>query len=213
MAQTAAEATDPSRPVLGRQDWIDAALEVLAPEGIEAVQITRLARKLGATRGSFYWHFKDRDDLLACIIARWQAANSGVIADLLDAAGSLTEGILSLFHLWVNNEQFSSRLDQAIRDWARHDDTTGAMVRREEDHRVAAIAAFLRKHGYAKDEAFVRARVIYFTQVGYYALNIEESMTERLDLTEPYFRTFTGREIDAAQARDFRERMQAERAP
>lgn len=211
MAQTVAEKPDLSRSVLGRQDWINAALEVLAPEGIDAVQITRLARKLDATRGSFYWHFKDRDDLLDCITAHWQAANSGVIAELLDGAASLTEGVLSLFYLWVNDEQFSSQLDQAIRDWARHDSAIHAVVQREEDGRVAAIAAFFRKHGYTQDDAYVRARVIYFTQVGYYALNIEESMTKRLDLTEPYFRTFTGRDIDTGQARAFRERMETGR--
>lgn len=213
MAQIAAEKADSSRSVLGRKDWIDAALEILAPEGIDAVQITRLARKLGATRGSFYWHFKDRDELLDCITAHWQAANSGIISQLLDEAGSLTEGVLSLFYLWVNDEQFSSQIDQAIRDWARHDDAIRAVVQREEDSRVDAIAAFFGKHGYTSDDAFVRARVIYFTQVGYYALNIEENMTKRLDLTEPYFRTFTGRDIDAGQAAAFRQRLETGKTP
>lgn len=212
MAQTADDISHSPRPALGRLNWIAAALEILAPEGIDAVQITRLARRLDATRGSFYWHFKNRDDLLDCIIANWRAANSGIIAEVLNEATSLTEGVLSLFHVWVNDEQFSSQLDQAIRDWARHDGAIRAVVQGEEDDRVGAIAAFFRKHGYSKDDAFVRARVIYFTQVGYYALNIEESMTQRLDLTEPYFRTFTGRDIDAEQAAAFRDRMETGRA-
>ncbi|MCR9137823.1 MAG: TetR/AcrR family transcriptional regulator [Alphaproteobacteria bacterium] len=208
MTPIAAEKADSTRSVLGRKDWINAALEILAPEGIDAVQITRLGRELDATRGSFYWHFKDRDDLLECIIDHWQAANSGVIAEVLKEAASLTEGVLSLFYLWVNDEQFSSQIDQAIRDWARHNDAIRAVVQHEENSRVEAIAAFFRKHGFTSDDAFVRARVIYFTQVGYYALHIEESMTKRLDLTESYFRTFTGRDIDAGQAKAFRRRLE-----
>jgi AcrR family transcriptional regulator len=213
MPQIAVRTVDPVKPVLGRHAWLTVALTMLAREGIDAVQITRLARKLNATRGSFYWHFKDREDLLNCIIEEWQAANSGIIAETLDRATSLTEGVLSLFYVWVNDEQFSPHLDQAIRDWARHDTTIRQVVRCEEDNRVAAIAAFFGKHDYGKDDAFVRARVLYFTQAGYYALNIEESMTARLSLTDSYYRTFTGREIDTEQAAAFRKRMEQGETP
>ena len=213
MAEIAVWTAGPPKPPLGRQDWLSAALRVLADEGIDALQITRLARELEATRGSFYWHFKDREDLLNSIIEKWQAANSGIIARTLENAASLTEGVLSLFHFWVHDERFSNNLDQAMRNWAYHDATVGNAMRREDDNRVAAIAGFFRKHGYGEDDAFVRARVIYFTQVAYYALHIEESMTARLNLTEHYFRTFTGREIDNEQAAAFRRRMIEEKAP
>lgn len=208
MEQIAVRTVDPPKPSLGRHDWLSAALNVVAREGIEALQITRLARELDATRGSFYWHFKDREDLLNSLIEEWQAANSGVIAETLDGSESLADGVLSLFTIWVHDEQFSRHLDQAIRDWARHDESIGAVVRQEEANRVATIARFLRRHGYEQDDAMVRARVIYFTQVGYYALNIEESMTARLNLTGIYYRTFTGRELDPAIAAAHRLRFE-----
>ena len=211
MAEVAVRTVEPPKQTLGRHAWIATALSVLARDGIDALQITRLARELDATRGSFYWHFKDREDLLNCMMAEWQAANSGIIARTLEDAVSLTDGVLALFYIWVNDEQFSPRLDQAIRDWARRDRAIAVAVQREEDNRVAAIAAFLGKHGYDEKDAFVRARVLYFTQVGYYALNLEESLTDRLNLTGSYFRTFTGREIDTAQEAEFRRRLQAER--
>ncbi len=207
MADIAVRTVDPPKPSLGRHDWLSAGLRVLAEEGIDALQITRLARELDATRGSFYWHFKDREDLLNSLIEEWQAANSGIIARTLENAGSLTEGVLSLFYIWVHDERFSNNLDQAIRNWARNDDAVGDAMRREDDNRVEAIARFFRQHDYDEDDAFVRARVIYFTQVAYYALHIEESMTARLNLTEHYFRTFTGRELDIEKAAEFRQRM------
>lgn len=207
MAEIAVRTVDPPKPSLGRHAWLSAALNVLADEGIDALQITRLARELDATRGSFYWHFKDRDDLLTSLIEEWQAANSGIIARTLEEAETLTDGVLALFYIWVQDERFSNNLDQAMRNWARHDDAVGDAMRREDDNRVEAIARFFRKHGYDADDAFVRARVIYFTQVSYYALNIEESLTDRLNLTRHYFRTFTGRDINDEQAEAFRQRM------
>jgi AcrR family transcriptional regulator len=57
--------------VLARRDWIDAGLELLVGKGVDHVKITRLADALGVTRGSFYWHFKDRDDLLSALVEDW----------------------------------------------------------------------------------------------------------------------------------------------
>ena len=207
MAQTAVRTVNSAKPPLGKYDWLSASLSMLVDEGVEAVQITRLARKLKVTRGSFYWHFKDRDDLLDSVLAEWRAANSGVIASSLAEATSLTAGVLSLFSVWVEDEQFSTRLDQAIHDWARRSDRVMQIVRIEEEERIHAIAAFFGRHGFDEVDAFVRARVLYFTQAGYYALNIEESMTARLELLEAYYRTFTGRDIDAAEAAAFKTRM------
>lgn len=207
MAQTAVRTVDSAKPPLGKYDWLAASLSMLVDEGVEAVQITRLARKLNVTRGSFYWHFKDRNDLLDAVLAEWRAANSGVMASSLTKATSLTDGVLSLFSIWVEDEQFSARLDQAIRDWARRSDQVMQIVRLEEDERIKAIAAFFGKHGYDEIDAFVRARVLYFTQTGYYALNIEESMTARLELLETYYRTFTGTDIDAGEAAAFKTRI------
>lgn len=209
MARAIVRTVEAPKPALGKHDWLSVALRMLVRDGVDAVQITRLARVLEVTRGSFYWHFKDRADLLDSILEEWRAANSGVIAGTLANTGSLTEGVLALFKIWVDDETFSPLLDQAIRDWARRSEHVKSAVRREERDRVLAIARFFEKHGYGAGEAFVRARVIYFTQVGYYALNIKESMTTRMELLEDYYRTFTGREIDPALAAAFRRDVQA----
>ena len=76
----------------------------------------------------------------------------------------------------------------------------------EDDARVQAIADFFGRMGYAPSEAFIRARVIYFTQISYYALDVEkaECFNQRLGYLEDYFRCFTGREMDAAIAASYR---------
>ena len=191
---------------LAAADWISAALDVLKESGVEAVQITTLAKRLSVTRGSFYWHFENREDLLAALIAEWRARNTGVMVEAIRDVPSLDDGILALFSVWVDHTRFDAQLDQAVRDWARHDHALRATVKQEDDARVAAIAAFFAAQGYAKLEAFIRARVIYFTQISFYALHIEdeESLAQRMSYLNDYFRCFTGRDIDPDIAKAYR---------
>lgn len=195
------------QPQLSRDDWIETALAVLAAEGVEGVQITQLARRLGVTRGSFYWHFETREALLDALLGEWRARNSGVMLAAVEASPSLDQGILDLFSVWVDHTRFDPKLDQAVRDWARRSDDVRDLVAAEEANRVRAIAGFFERHGYEPTEAFIRARVIYFTQVSYYALGIEEPIAVRMGYLTAYFRCFTGREIDEALAADFKARL------
>lgn len=187
-----------------RESWLGAALAVLVADGIDAVHITRLARRLGITRGSFYWHFRDRDDLLAAMLASWQRRNTGVMLDALAGATGITDGLLRLFAVWVDHQMFDPALDQAIRDWGRRVPAVHDAVAAEDDSRVAAITDFFRRHGYGDPEAFVRARVLYFTQVTFHALAIDrqETLPDRLALLPAYHLCFTGRDLDATAAAD-----------
>ena len=71
-------ATTPRTP-LGRGEWVAAAIDTLAEQGIDGLRIEALARRCGVTKGSFYWHFRDRRDLAEAVLAEWQA---GRLADL-----------------------------------------------------------------------------------------------------------------------------------
>lgn len=184
------------RSILGKDDWIAAALTMLVKEGIAAVEITRLANELSVSRGSFYWHFKDRGDLLAALIDEWRQLNSDSVRETLSNAANLEDGILGLFSVWVSMEPFNAKLDQAMRDWARLSDAVKRAVEQEDESRIGAIQSFFEKQGYADTEAFIRARIIYFTQVSYYSLGVNEPMAQRLSYLKEYYRCFTGREIN-----------------
>lgn len=194
------------QPRLTAADWIVAGLGVLREDGIEAVQITALSRRLGVTRGSFYWHFDNREALLAALLEEWRARNTGVMIEAIAETATLEEGILALFAVWVDHGRFDQRLDQAIRDWARHAPDLRGTVKQEDDARVAAIAAFFGRFGFPRQEAFIRARVIYFTQISYYALGVEEdeAFAQRLGYLEDYFTCFTGRRMDPDIAAAYR---------
>lgn len=200
----------PDRQIrLSAADWIEVALQTLVEHGIEAVQITALARRLNVTRGSFYWHFETRDDLLDALIAEWRARNTDVIVDAISEAPSLDEGILELFAVWVDHTRFDPDLDSAIRAWAKRDKTLSETLKTEDDARINAIAAFYGRHGYDPQEAFIRARVIYLTQISFYALGVDEDedVMHRLSYLEAYFKSFTGRDINPEICATYRARV------
>src|SRR4051812_23165443 len=72
---------------LGREDWTKAALAAIADKGTANVSVERLARELGATKGSFYWHFKDRPALIDAALQRWERDfTDRIIERLFDVA-------------------------------------------------------------------------------------------------------------------------------
>jgi len=178
----------------------------LINEGVDGLRITRLADELAVTRGSFYWHFKDREDLLQALVGHWQRKNTAAVVLSVQDAGTIDDGILALFDTWLDPARFDPLLDSAVRDWARRSDTLREAIEDADRARVSAIASLFEKFGYDNPEAFIRARVIYFTQIGYYALHIEEPIAERIGYLEAYFKSFTGLEIDPAKAAAYRAR-------
>ncbi|WP_199742913.1 TetR/AcrR family transcriptional regulator [Nocardia stercoris] len=73
-----------SRSRLGRDDWIAAALTALAAGGPAAVAVEPLAARLGATKGSAYWHFANRDDLLRAALERWEADETDAVIAVVE---------------------------------------------------------------------------------------------------------------------------------
>ena len=82
MAQTRTGKARLGEPTLTTSDWAEAALQLIAEKGLGALTISTLAARLGATKGSFYWHFKGRDELLAAALARWERSVGEMIRGL-----------------------------------------------------------------------------------------------------------------------------------
>jgi AcrR family transcriptional regulator len=89
MARQAVKSQKSAEPPLGRSDWIEAAIAMLAEDNVEALRVDTLAEKLGVTKGSFYWHFKGREDLLSGVLDAWRLRmTSEVRALIFDAVGA-----------------------------------------------------------------------------------------------------------------------------
>jgi AcrR family transcriptional regulator len=173
--------------------WLDAAYDLLVEGGVEAVKVMPLAQRLGLSRTSFYWHFADREALLAGLIARWRAQNTGTLVARCEAgAPTISAAMLNLIDCWVDPHLFDSRLEFAMRTWALTDPGVDAALVEADAQRLVAITALFRRFGYGETEADTRARTLYLTQVGYIALRSDESFDVRMGRIPAYVLTFCG---------------------
>ena len=167
-----------------RVDWVKAAGRRLASAGSEAVAIEPLARDMGVTKGSFYWHFPDRPALLEALIADWEARATAPVLDRLKRLGGQPADRLSALMATVAAEGGGS-LDPAFRAWAKNDARAAGAVGRVDAARLAFIAGEFRALGFSAVAAWTRARLFYLHLLGEHALafgpadaTVEERMRE-----------------------------------
>jgi len=136
---------------LERSDWIRAATEVLAHEGKDAVRIENLAKKLRISKGSFYWHFRDREDLLGAVLDAWESGHNEWNVEEnevhRDPAGRWA-GLVELL-----SRPSRARVDVAIFSWAREEEKVSRRVREIERKRVAHLQQVFREIGFTAQQA------------------------------------------------------------
>ncbi|MGJ8625841.1 MAG: TetR/AcrR family transcriptional regulator [Sulfitobacter sp.] len=178
-----------------REDWLNVALDILVSEGVAQVKVLSISDRLGVSRSSFYWYFKSRKDLLAALLEDWEQTNTALLIRHANMpATTITQAVCNLSRCWIDPALFNHQLDFAIREWARRDGAVRRRIDQTDAARVAAFSALFERFGYVPDEAEVRARVMYFMQVGYYALELSEPIEERLKRVKNYVFSFTGQE-------------------
>ncbi len=188
---------------LDRDSWIDAARQSLVREGIERVKVDRLADQLGVSRGSFYWHFKNRDDLLNALLQSWRAQNTEPFLHVLDHdVGQPGVQFRNYVSIWFSPKIFDPDYDSAVRDWARSVPKVKRLVRESDTARMAVLEKIYVAMGFEPLEAEVRARITYYHQVGYYAMRVKESREVRAALLPIYVAVLAGAVGTAAYQKD-----------
>ncbi|MGX5846594.1 TetR/AcrR family transcriptional regulator [Mesorhizobium sp. PL10] len=187
-----------------RRDWIDLALQTLIADGIESVRVLTLGQKLGVSRSSFYWYFQSRQDLLDHLLAHWHDTNTKAIVERAKRpAETIIMAVLNVFECWADERLFDPRLDFAVREWARRSNDVRVAIDQADNDRLGAIRAMYRRHGYDEEDAFIRARVLYYMQIGYYVLDLKEPVEARVSHLAAYLRAFTGQEPSEADVAHF----------
>lgn len=184
--------------------WLQAAYASLIESGVEAVRILPLAKKLKLSRTSFYWFFKDREELLAALLERWRVKNTdNLVAQSQAYAESIAEAMLNVFDCWLNPALFDSQFEHAVRSWALQDPKVAAQVEIADKARLAALAGMFERFGYAAMAADVRARSMYLTQIGYISMNSREDLLVRMQRIPEYVKIFTGQDPQARELQRF----------
>jgi AcrR family transcriptional regulator len=165
--RTAPKKKAPAGP-LGRADWVQAALTVIARDGVQAVAVEPLARELGVTKGSFYWHFENRDDLVDAALQDYEARQSiGVVERFGAIPEPRTRLRLMLFSAFEDEE---NGLLFAALAAASEDPRVQPYLRRVTENRLALGVASFRSLGLDEEEARRRALFSYSAYTGYFQL-------------------------------------------
>lgn len=173
-------------PKLGRQDWIKAGLAVLAESGVEAVRVEPLAKRMNVTKGSFYWHFKVRSELLDAILAEWvEIDTNGIIERVNQIDADPKMRLLRLFELAIADNALvpglaDGRIENAIRAWATNDPKVAALIAQIDQRRLNYTKALFLEIGFSEAEALTRARLAYYSLVGELTLGVRTNQTDRL---------------------------------
>jgi AcrR family transcriptional regulator len=155
-----------ARTRLSRQDWADAALEAIAEGGLAAVAVVPLAERLGATKGSFYWHFPSREALIEAALVAWeQTTTSAVIAEI-DAASQDPRQQLRLLFKRVTELAARDRIELALLATADHP-TVRPVLDRVTRRRIDFAAELFQRLGFPSADANRRALLAYSTYLGY----------------------------------------------
>ncbi|MBL8302337.1 MAG: TetR/AcrR family transcriptional regulator [Ideonella sp.] len=173
-----------ARTALTPEVWIEAATEVLVDQGIDHVRVDVLAQQLEVTRGSFYWHFRDRDDLLARVLQAWREHTTEQLTQRLRRAG--TDPAVRLRDLMSLPQRGRSavraaRIELAIRAWARRDPTARQAVDEADASRMAYQVQVFTELGFTPDEARHRAFVLYGHQIAEALLQLPATAAERAE--------------------------------
>lgn len=183
----------PERVRLSADDWVAAALDTLVTEGIAAVKVLPLAKKLGVTRGSFYWHFENHEALLTRLLEVWEETNSGTIIAAATGEGGIIERYVGLMRCWLSMERFDPHLEVAVRHWGRSNPELWERLREADERRVEAFVAMLAPEVPDPTMALHRARTMYYLQMGWYELEVDVPMDARIESCTYYFEIYVGR--------------------
>jgi len=191
-SQHALPAPKGKRAALDRHAWIEAARAELVAGGIAAVKIGKLAAQLDVTREAFYWHFNSLQELQDELLVDWDRGNEDAYKSLLETHRDAEQAFQAMEKMWIEEAPYSPAWDSAMRDWARISKKADRVVKRVDARRIDLIQILYRDMGYDEIESLVRARIVYFHQVGYYTIRFEESREERASLLPVYLRILRG---------------------
>ncbi|GAA3096039.1 TetR/AcrR family transcriptional regulator [Streptomyces rectiviolaceus] len=154
-----------AKPRLTAQDWADAALTAIGEGGLAAVAVEPLAVRLGTTKGSFYWHFANRDALIEAALNRWAELHTEEMISEVEAEPDPRRRVRLLFGEAIASAT-SGSLEVSLLATAAHPHVADAL-RRVTERRVAYVAELFAGLGFPEPEARRRGLLAYTVYLGH----------------------------------------------
>ncbi len=166
-----------------REAWIHEAFSALADGGIESIKVEALAKRLKVTKGGFYWHFKNRNELLENLLQEWQRGRVETIHQQVNSDQSAEQILDKLLQLYTDHTNPRGRaIELAVRDWARNSAQAAEIVQAVDSERLKSVAGLFSRLGLNEEQAFSRAYLFYSYVFGQSLLNYDGQPYPESDL-------------------------------
>ena len=156
---------------LSAEDWAREALDQIAEQGVASVAVEPLARRLGVTKGSFYWHFPSRDALLQAALERWETVEQEEVFGSLEKVTDPRERLRALFQVVAHEVKSHIIYSELLK--ALDHPAVSPVIGRVSERRLDYLTASFRQAGLSRTEAQHRARLAYAAYVGFLQLSLQ----------------------------------------
>ena len=185
---------EPSSSRRSAEDWLLAGLESLSEEGVSGLRTERLAKRLGLTTGSFYWHFRGRSDFERRLLVHWERhLTRQLIEEMARDAGSPVERLHATFAR-VQREGLA-RYETPVRAWSLVEPRAARAVAKVDALRLDHVAALLLELGLAPDDVEMRARTLLFSAIAEPSCVVSDSDEDRARWLRMRIGLVTGSEL------------------
>jgi AcrR family transcriptional regulator len=169
---------------LTRDDWISGAWDMLGVYGLDGVRVEPLARRLGVTKGSFYWHFKDRQQLVEALLDRWFLIWDGQMSPRMEQAADPADRVWALFESVVGRVTRGQTV--SLRMLSHSDADVARRIEERDAQRLAFLMEQLVAIGFSLEEARVRGQVYQTIMTGEYLRSGGLPLEERIARARSY---------------------------
>jgi AcrR family transcriptional regulator len=162
---------DGKRASLTANDWTVAALDALARGGLTAVAVEPLAKALGTTKGSFYWHFADRNALIEAALERWEQRDTDRVIAAVERAPDVASRLRELLRLVFtavagDSGASAGSVELALQASAGHPPVARTLARVTE-RRLGYLHSLFRELGLSEQRARDRSLLAYTAFLGH----------------------------------------------
>ena len=162
-----------------KQSWLNAALKALASGGIDKVRVESLAKNLGVTKGSFYWHFKDREQFLDELLNFWAEQSTQTVIANPDYPTDSKARVKAVAEDIVRHDL--GKMDPHIRSWTQYDKRRARVVAKIDKVRFEFLRDLFLVAGFSMSGSDLRAQSLYRYVLGEQFISVRESMSQRLE--------------------------------
>lgn len=153
---------------LTEADWVDAATGILVEENVRGIKVEKLCAKLGVTKGSFYWHFKKRSDVLIALLKAWRRRTTLNVIQNIAKSGAQGMGRLRSMIEMPRHAKAGevAAIEMSIRDWARRVEMPKEAIVEVDTIRIEYFEQIFRDAGFDEAEVKRRSYLTYCVLMG-----------------------------------------------